>query len=48
VAAGVNGLFIEVHPQPEKSPSDAATILALADLEGVLETCMRVREAVGK
>jgi 2-dehydro-3-deoxyphosphooctonate aldolase (KDO 8-P synthase) len=46
VAAGVNGLFIEVHPEPEKSPSDAATILALADLEGVLETCMRVREAV--
>jgi 2-dehydro-3-deoxyphosphooctonate aldolase (KDO 8-P synthase) len=46
VAAGVNGLFIEVHPEPEKSPSDAATILALGDLEGVLETCMAVREAV--
>jgi 2-dehydro-3-deoxyphosphooctonate aldolase (KDO 8-P synthase) len=46
VAAGVDGLFIEVHPEPEKSPSDAATILRLADLEGVLQTCLAVRDAV--
>ena len=45
-AAGVNGLFIEVHPAPEKSPSDAATILDLKDLPEVLERCLAIRAAV--
>jgi 2-dehydro-3-deoxyphosphooctonate aldolase (KDO 8-P synthase) len=45
-AAGVNGLFIEVHPTPEKSPSDAATILPLADLAGLLEQCLAIRAAL--
>ena len=31
VAAGVNGLFFEVHPNPAKALSDAATQVALAD-----------------
>jgi 2-dehydro-3-deoxyphosphooctonate aldolase (KDO 8-P synthase) len=46
VAAGVNGLFIEVHPEPAKSPSDAATILPLNELEQLLVTCMAIRAAV--
>ncbi len=46
IAAGVNGLFIEVHPTPEKSPSDAATILALSDLPRLLEECMAIRAAI--
>jgi len=45
-AAGANGLFIEVHPAPEKSPSDAATILHLKDLPGVLEQCLAIRAAI--
>ena len=45
-ASGVNGLFIEVHPTPEKSPSDAATILALADLPRLLEQCLAIRAAL--
>jgi 2-dehydro-3-deoxyphosphooctonate aldolase (KDO 8-P synthase) len=46
VAAGVNGLFVEVHPQPEKSPSDAATILDLKNLPRVLEECLAIRAAL--
>jgi len=46
-AAGANGLFIEVHPAPEKSPSDAATILDLKDLPEVLERCLAIRAAIG-
>jgi len=46
-AAGVNGLFIEVHPEPAKSPSDAATILALKDLPQLLEQCLAIRDALG-
>jgi 2-dehydro-3-deoxyphosphooctonate aldolase (KDO 8-P synthase) len=45
-AAGANGLFIEVHPAPEKSPSDAATILPLADLPRLLEQCLAIRDAI--
>ncbi|HEY4328903.1 MAG TPA: 3-deoxy-8-phosphooctulonate synthase [Phycisphaerae bacterium] len=45
-AAGANGLFIEVHPTPEKSPSDAATILPLNELEPLLEQCLAIRAAL--
>jgi 2-dehydro-3-deoxyphosphooctonate aldolase (KDO 8-P synthase) len=45
-AAGVNGLFVEVHPAPEKSPSDAATILDLKLLPQLLEQCLAIRAAV--
>jgi 2-dehydro-3-deoxyphosphooctonate aldolase (KDO 8-P synthase) len=45
-AAGANGLFIEVHPEPAKSPSDAATILPLADLERLLVQCLGIRAAL--
>ena len=36
VAAGVDGLFIEAHPDPDRALSDAATMLPLADLAGIL------------
>ncbi|HUO08474.1 MAG TPA: 3-deoxy-8-phosphooctulonate synthase [Phycisphaerae bacterium] len=45
-AAGANGLFIEVHPTPEKSPSDAATILPLNELEKLLTQCLAIRAAI--
>jgi 2-dehydro-3-deoxyphosphooctonate aldolase (KDO 8-P synthase) len=46
VAAGCDGLFIEAHPNPSKSPSDAATILALNDLEPLLERCKKIWHAL--
>ncbi len=45
-AAGADGLFVEVHPEPEKSPSDAATILALDQLESLVKKCLAIRAAV--
>jgi len=39
VAAGANGLFIEVHPEPEKAKSDAASVLPLDWLEGLIGVC---------
>jgi 2-dehydro-3-deoxyphosphooctonate aldolase (KDO 8-P synthase) len=36
VAAGANGLFIEVHTKPEKSKSDAASIMPIDWLEDLL------------
>jgi 2-dehydro-3-deoxyphosphooctonate aldolase (KDO 8-P synthase) len=42
VAAGANGLFLEVHPEPEKAKSDAASMLPLDWLEGVVRTCREI------
>jgi len=39
VAAGANGLFLEVHPEPEKAKSDAASVMPLDWLEGVIGIC---------
>lgn len=48
VAAGVDGLFLEVHPNPEKALSDAATMLPLANLRGLLETAAAIDAIVKK
>jgi 2-dehydro-3-deoxyphosphooctonate aldolase (KDO 8-P synthase) len=47
VAAGVDGLFLECHPEPKHAKSDAATVLDLKDVEGLLSVCRRVADAVG-
>jgi 2-dehydro-3-deoxyphosphooctonate aldolase (KDO 8-P synthase) len=36
VAAGVDGLFLECHPDPKNAKSDAATMLSLNDVEPLL------------
>ncbi len=46
VAAGCDALFLEVHPEPEKALSDGPNALRLDDLEGLLRTCLRIREAI--
>ena len=39
VAAGANGLFLEVHPEPEKALSDATSMLPLDWLEDLVRIC---------
>jgi 2-dehydro-3-deoxyphosphooctonate aldolase (KDO 8-P synthase) len=46
VAAGVDALFLEVHEDPRNAKSDAATVWPLAELEPLLRSCLRIREAV--
>ena len=46
VAVGVDALFMEVHPEPEKGLSDATTMWPLDQLRGVLESALRI-DAVG-
>lgn len=46
IAAGVNGLFIETHPQPAKAKSDGANMLPLDQLEPLLQRLVRIREAM--
>ncbi len=42
VAAGANGLFIEVHTEPEKAKSDAASIMPIDWLENLLKVCKEI------
>ena len=46
VAAGIDGLFIETHPEPGKALSDGANMLRLDLLEGLLEKLCRIHAAV--
>jgi 2-dehydro-3-deoxyphosphooctonate aldolase (KDO 8-P synthase) len=45
-AAGADALFLEVHPQPERAPSDGTNMLPLDRLPRLLERVLAVRAAV--
>ena len=46
VAVGVDGLFIETHPDPSKAKSDGANMLPLNQLEGLLIKLLKIRRAI--
>ena len=45
VAAGVDGIFLEVHDNPAKAKSDGANALDLKDLRGLLRSLMEIHRA---
>jgi len=47
VAAGCDGLYMEVHPEPRSAPSDACSMLPLEGLPALLEEVLALREALG-
>ena len=46
IACGIDGLFFETHPDPDRALSDAATQLPLARAAAFIDEALRVREAV--
>lgn len=48
VATGVDGLFIETHPDPANAKSDGANMLRLDLLEDLLKQLIKLRKAVIK
>ena len=46
IATGVDGLFIETHPNPAVAKSDGANMLKLDLLEGLLQQLIKLRKAV--
>src|SRR5271169_6591904 len=46
VAAGISGLFMETHPQPEKALSDGPNAWPLARMRELLETLMAIDATV--
>jgi 2-dehydro-3-deoxyphosphooctonate aldolase (KDO 8-P synthase) len=46
VAAGVDGLFMETHPNPSEALSDGANMLPLHDMRALLQKLIRIRQAI--
>ena len=48
VAVGVDGLFIETHPEPSKAKSDGANMLPLSQLPELLRRLTTIRSTIAK
>ncbi len=46
IAAGADGIFIETHPEPQKSGSDAANMLKLDLLENLIEKLVKIKSVL--
>ena len=46
VAMGVDGLFIETHPDPDESPSDGPNMIPLNDMKTLLQRLTKIRACV--
>lgn len=46
IAAGADGLIVEVHPNPEKAMSDGYQSLTFAQFETMMDGCRRVAQAM--
>lgn len=46
IAAGADGLFIETHPNPSRAKSDGANMLALDQMEELLQHLVKLRQAL--
>lgn len=46
IAVGVDGLFMEVHPDPDNAKSDGPNMVPLNEMEELLKKLQRVYEAV--
>ena len=48
MAAGANGLFMEVHPNPDKALCDAECMLPIEHIEPLVRICRKIFEVVQK
>jgi 2-dehydro-3-deoxyphosphooctonate aldolase (KDO 8-P synthase) len=46
VAVGVDGLFLEVHPEPEKALCDGPNMISLDEVEKLLRTVKALDELI--
>ncbi|MBS3769969.1 MAG: 3-deoxy-8-phosphooctulonate synthase [Bacteroidales bacterium] len=46
IAAGVDGIFMETHPEPDEAKSDGANMLQLDKLEALLNKLLAIHRAV--
>lgn len=46
IAVGIDGLFLEVHPNPDEAISDAANQVRLADIKQILLQAVRLQQTM--
>jgi 2-dehydro-3-deoxyphosphooctonate aldolase (KDO 8-P synthase) len=46
IAVGADGLFVETHPNPSLAKSDGANMLALDQVDSLIEKLIRIRRAI--
>jgi 2-dehydro-3-deoxyphosphooctonate aldolase (KDO 8-P synthase) len=46
IAVGVDGIFIETHPNPQNAKSDGANMLHLEHLENLLKKLVKIRKSI--
>ena len=46
LATGVDGIFAEIHPDPDKGKSDAANMLRLADIEEIIKKAVEIDKII--
>lgn len=46
VAVGCDAIFLETHPDPEKSPSDGPNMVPLGEVEELLDQLSKIRNAL--
>lgn len=46
MAIGIDGLFFETHPDPDKSPSDGPNMVPLSEVRHFLEKLLKIRATV--
>ena len=46
MAVGIDGLFFETHPDPDRSPSDGPNMIPLGDVRGMLIRLLKIRHVV--
>jgi 2-dehydro-3-deoxyphosphooctonate aldolase (KDO 8-P synthase) len=46
VAVGIDGLFIETHPDPDTAISDAANQVRLGDMEKLLRQALQINDVI--
>jgi 2-dehydro-3-deoxyphosphooctonate aldolase (KDO 8-P synthase) len=48
MAVGIDGLFMEIHPEPEKALCDGPNSMPLDRMEELLQQLLRIRQAAGQ
>ena len=48
IAVGVDGLFMETHPNPAQAKSDGANMLDLSLMKPMLEKLFRLRQTINE
>ena len=47
-AMGVNGIFVETHPEPRKALSDAGAMLPLFKMQKLIESVLKIKKSLDK